>query len=398
MARERAHGGKRPTWLREAARPAASDAGRDVGGHRGRADGRVASPQGTRSPEHALIAISTGQDDWARRDWNRFAAASPDASLYHRAEFRDVIDEVFRQPSYYLSARDAKGAVTGILPLVRLRSRSFGDFLVSLPYFNYGGAIADDAATRTRLERAGEELARELRVGHVEFRDTAPRGDATPVRTDKRILERSLPGDVDTLWRELGSKLRAQVRKPLKNGATAVIGGHELVAPFYHVFARNMRDLGTPVYARGLFESICNHLGPDAHIVIVYVGDQPAAGGVLLQHRARMQIPWAASLQPFNTLGVNMLLYWEALALAVRSGCDVFDFGRSTIDSGTERFKRQWGAVPRPLYWHYWLSHGGPLPALNPDNPKYRLAVRAWQRMPVALANRLGPHIVRNLP
>jgi FemAB-related protein (PEP-CTERM system-associated) len=178
-----------------------------------------------------------------------------------------------------------------------------------------------------------------------------------------------------------------------------VAAGHlELLPDFYRVFARNMRDLGTPVYASGFFRAILAGLGDAAELVVVYVGAEPAAAGFLVHHRDRTEIPWASSLREWNRIGVNMQLYWSVLKSAIGRGSRQFDFGRSTVDAGTYRFKAQWGAKPRPLYWHYWLQDGRPLPGLNPANPKYALAIRAWQRLPLWLANVVGPPIVRRLP
>lgn len=332
--------------------------------------------------------------------WDNFLDALPNATPYHRSEFRDLIQKVFGHPTYYLSALDAEGTVCGVLPLVRLRSRLFGDFMVSMPYFNYGGALATEPAVAEALMERAATLGDELGVSHVEFRDVVSRGDRWPVRTDKVVMELALPVDEEALWKQVGPKIRAQVRRPHKDGREISVerGGLELLPDFYRVFSINMRDLGTPVYGQGFFREILQRLDARARIILVKVSGQPAAAGFLLQGNERMEIPWASSLREFNGIGVNMLMYWEALRLSIERGCRVFDFGRSSVDSGTYRFKRQWGAEPRQLYWHYWLADGGELPALNPNNPKFRLAIRVWQKLPVAVANLLGPPIVRNLP
>ncbi len=312
--------------------------------------------------------------------------------------FRDVIEEVFGHRTYYLSARTADGVIAGVLPLARLSSRLFGDFLVSLPYFNYGGAVATDAYVQGVLERKAEELALQLAVSHAEFRDCSARDDGTPARTDKVTRVRGLPDTDAELWQEIGSKVRAQVKKPLRSGAEVAVGGVERLDEFYAVFARNMRDLGTPVYTRSLFEAVCRYMGSDASVVIVRLDGRPAAAAVLLRDGDSVEIPWASSLREHNRAGVNMLLYWEALAHAIRGGCRRFDFGRSTAGSGTDRFKRQWGGESVQLYWHYWLRSGNEPPRLNNDNPRYRLATAMWKRLPLAMTNRIGPRIVRNLP
>ena len=270
--------------------------------------------------------------------------------------------------------------------------------MVSVPFVNYGGAIGADERVEGALMDEAARIARELGVGHIEFRDTVRRGEAWPVRTDKVEMVLDLPGCTDELARSLGSKVRAQIKRPQRAGASVTWGHLDRLAEFYGVFARNMRDLGTPVYSRRFFEQILSTFEDAAQIVVVSIRGVPVAAGLLLAHRETMEIPWASSMREHNRLGVNMLLYWEALGRAITNGYRRFDFGRSSQDSGTYRFKKQWGAQPLQLYWHYWLRCGDKLPALNPDNPKFRLAIAIWRRLPLALTNRLGPAIVRYLP
>ncbi len=330
--------------------------------------------------------------------WDAYVAAHPAGSLYHQSRWGRLVEGLFGHASSYWAAWEGARLV-GVLPLTRLRSRLFGDYMVSLPYVNYGGALADSPAVARQLMQAAAAKAAALGSSHIEFRDTVAWGGGWPVRTDKVAMELPLPADPEALWKAFGSKLRSQIRRPLKEaGVETVVGGSELVGPFYQVFSRNMRDLGTPVYPRRLFERIVQTFPAQTRIVLVRYRRRPAAAGFLLQAGDRREIPWASSLQEFNRLAVNMLMYWQALRVAIEARCRVFDFGRSSIDSGTYRFKRQWGAQPRQLYWHYWLAEGRPLPRLTPDNPRYRLAIRSWQRLPVPIANLLGPHIVRNLP
>jgi serine/alanine adding enzyme len=285
-----------------------------------------------------------------------------------------------------------------VLPLVRLKTRLFGDYLVSMPYFNYGGALTvNDAVTQSLMCEAGA-LAERLGARHVEFRDTREQPGSWPVRIDKVVMELRLPESADALWSALGSKLRAQIKRPTKENISARVGGAELLDDFYEVFARNMRDLGTPVYGRELFSSILTAFPQAAFIIVAYHEGRPVAAGFLLGHRERLEIPWAASLREYNPLGPNMLMYWEALKKGIADGYKVFDFGRSSVDSGTYRFKKQCGAVERPLRWHYWLPHGAALPNLTPNNAKYRLAIWLWQRLPLRITNRIGPMLVRGLP
>jgi serine/alanine adding enzyme len=343
------------------------------------------------------LHVAVLEPDQPCPDWDPFVQRQAGASIYHRLAWRDLIRGVFGHRSYYLIGRDAGGQLRGVLPLVRLHSLLFGDFMVSMPYFNYGGALADTPETDERLMHHAGELAETLGVRHVEFRDTKPRPRRL-ARTDKVVMELSLPSSPDALWKGLTSKVRAQIRRPSKEGAEAVVGGTEMLADFYRVFARNMRDLGTPVYSRRFFQAIMDTFPGRGQVVVVHLDGHPVAAGFLLGNGNRLEIPWASSDRRYNRFGVNMLLYWEALRWGVEKSYHVFDFGRSTIDSGTYRFKRQWGAQPRQLYWHYWLRRGDRLPELKPESPKFRFAVRAWRKLPVRIGNLLGPHVVKNLP
>lgn len=345
-----------------------------------------------RRPAVEIASLDAGHE----QAWSRYVAAHAHASLYHGLAWRDVVHAAFGHETHYLYAHVA-GRITGILPLVRLRSTLFGDFLVSLPQVNYGGVVADDEVGAAALMEAAAHLAKAIGARHVEFRDTR-RLDGWPLRNDKVVMELALPRSADELWARFGSKLRAQIRRADKEGIDIVHGGVELLADFYTVFARNMRDLGTPVYARRFFSAILDLLPQAATIVVCRHHGEPVAGAFLLRHRERLEIPWAASIRVYNRFGVNMALYWTALRYAIGQGCDTFDFGRSTVDGGTYRFKKQWGATPRPLFWHYWLDTGVALPRLTPANPKYRFAIAVWQRLPLFVANRLGPALVKHLP
>jgi FemAB-related protein (PEP-CTERM system-associated) len=207
-----------------------------------------------------------------------------------------------------------------------------------------------------------------------------------------------LPGDADALWKSLGSKLRNQVNRPIKEGMVARIGGEDELDSFHHVFSVNMRDVGTPVYGRKFFLNVLRQFPRSARICTVYHQERPVASGFVFGFRDTLEIPWASALRSANRLAPNMLLYWSVLKYACESGYKVFDFGRSSPDAGTYRFKEQWGAAPVPLYWHYWLPNGAALPQLNPANPKYQMAINVWKHLPIGVTRLIGPAIVRNIP
>lgn len=334
-----------------------------------------------------------GEDERA----DAFVRREPRATLYHLSRWRKLIHALFGHDTLALTLNGPDGRVSGLLPLVHLRSRIFGSYMVSMPYLNYGGAVAADAeAERELMERAGR-VAAERGASHVEFRDTVPR-HGWAVATHKVAMRRPLPSDPEALWREVGAKCRAQVKRPLREGAVVARGGAELLPEFYQVFARNMRDLGTPVYPAAFFAAIHAAFPEACTVAVVRLRGRPVAAAFLIRDGDRMEVPWASSLREVNGLGVNMLLYWSLLELAVRRQCRLFDFGRSSVGSGTYRFKLQWGAEAHPLYWHYWLAPGKTVPRLNPGNPRFAAAIALWRRLPLGVTRIVGPHIVKNLP
>ena len=331
--------------------------------------------------------------------WNEFVASHERATIYHRFELLGLLSRLFGHQTRGFTAVDESGVVVGILPVVRLKSLLFGDFMVSMPYFNYGGAIADSLSIEAALMRRVAEYASQHGVAHVEFRDEIERDASWCLRTDKVTMELALPDNPGRLLSSFGSKLRSQIRRPTKEGATALVGGVELVDQFYHVFSRNMRDLGTPVYSRLFFDQLLQQFPDETSIHVVQYEGRPVACGLTIRNRPGVtEIPWASSLREYNRISANMLLYWSVLERAVEEGQSRFDFGRCTRDTGTYRFKKQWGAVERGLNWHYWLSSPDKMPALNPANPKFQLAISIWKQLPLWVTNRLGPVLVRNLP
>jgi FemAB-related protein (PEP-CTERM system-associated) len=200
------------------------------------------------------------------------------------------------------------------------------------------------------------------------------------------------------MWGRLDRKVRNQIRKAEKSGLTLERGGERLVGDFYKVFARNMRDLGTPVYSRRLFEEVIRAFPDRSQLHIVRLHGRPVAAGVTYRTASMVQLPWASSIREFNPLCPNVLLYWDAIQYAHDAGAAAFDMGRSTPDEGTFRFKAQWGAEPVPLHWEYQLVTQPEVPNVSPANPKFQLAIAIWQKLPLALTKRVGPMIVRTIP
>ena len=329
-----------------------------------------------------------------RSDWEQFVSSRDEEAGYHAFDWQDVFGRAFGHECIYLIAR-CDGIVTGVLPLVQIKSMLFGRTLTSLPFLNYGGVLADDEDTAQALIDASLREARARRCGHVELRHVEAQFPELPRKEHKVSMRLPLgPG----LWDQLDRKVRNQIRKAEKSGLTVERGGAELVDDFYTVFARNMRDLGTPVYSRRLFDEVFRVFPERSTLHVVRLAGRPVAAGVTYRTAKMTQLPWASSIRDFNSLCPNTLLYWDAIQYAADAGCELFDMGRSTPHEGTFKFKQQWGATPVQLHWEYQLQSEHDLPNVSPANPKFQLAIALWQKLPLAVTRHVGPMIVRAIP
>jgi len=328
--------------------------------------------------------------------WDQFVERHPEASGYHLTAWRSIFEDVFGHRTLNLSAmRDDR--VVGILPLVEFRSRLFGRFAVSLPFVNQGGVVADDEEAARRLVDRAIEEARSRGLDHIELRHERRCFPDLADKQHKVSMRLRLPDTSEALWNQLDRKVRNQIRKAEKSGIVASGGGAELMDAFYDVFAENMRDLGTPVYPRAFFASVMERFPARTRIHVVRLGEEVVASSLTFAWRDSIEVPWASSLRRHRDKSPNNLLYWAMLQQAIADRRRVFDFGRSTPNEGTYHFKSQWGAEPGPMHWEYWLASGA-LPDQSPANPKYRAAIAVWRRLPLWVSNRVGPHLVRNLP
>jgi FemAB-related protein (PEP-CTERM system-associated) len=345
-----------------------------------------------------MIALTVEQYSGDGVEWDLFVDSQSGATNYHRYGWRAVVEKSFQHPAHYLAARNAQGAMVGILPLVRMQSRLFGHFLVSVPFFNYGGLLCSQTQAAPRLLEEAQRIMAETGASHVELRHRGWQLEGTPAKTGKVTMLLELAPDIDSQWKAFNAKLRNQVRKAEKGGLQVVTGGLELLDGFYDVFCRNMRDLGTPVYGKDFFQNVLAQFPQSCRIISVLHHDTVIASGIACWYQSTLEIPWASSNRDFKALCPNNILYWKAISFAIESGFSTFDFGRSTPGEGTFKFKEQWGARPLQLYWQYLLREGAPLPALNNKNPKFELAIRIWQKLPLPVTRMLGPHIVKNIP
>ena len=342
-------------------------------------------------PSDLHVAIAAAQDQDA---WEAFVNASGDLAGYHAWGWRRVFANAFGHEPVYLIAR-CDNQVVGVLPLVHIRILLFGNSLTSLPFLNYGGVIAESTEAGLALVASAREEARSRKCAHVELRHVERQFADLPCKTHKVAMHLPL---VEGMWDQLDRKVRNQIRKAEKSNLVVERGGEELVGDFYAVFARNMRDLGTPVYSRRLFEEVLRTFPDRAQLHIVRLNGLAVAAGLTYRTPAMVQLPWASSIREYNSLCANVLLYWDAIQFAQSTGATIFDMGRSTPNEGTFKFKSQWGAEAVPLHWEYQLLKADQLPNVSPANPKFQLAIALWQRLPVFVTLRVGPMIVRAIP
>lgn len=339
----------------------------------------------------------TSSESLPHEGWNQYRINHPSDTIYHDPAWARVIASSFGHRTYFITLLE-DNMIRGVLPLVFLKSRIFGKALVSMPYFNYGGVLADNDSASHQLINGALQLKAQLKAHYIELRQTEGLATAWPVRSHKVNMWLKLPENQDELWKNFKSKLRNQIRRPEKEGCSFCWGHLDLLGEFYAVFSENMRDLGTPVYSQEFFEAILKTFPDLTNLAVVRFKGKPIAAGFLIRYRDKMEIPWASSLRRSNHISPNMLLYWGVLQQAITAGMKCFDFGRSTVGSRTYAFKEQWGSQPQMTIWVYPGQAVDDFPEHSPESPKFHWATQVWKRLPLFLTNSLGPRIVKNIP
>lgn len=330
--------------------------------------------------------------------WTAWLASRHESWLSRQPAWLGVLAEGLKHEPYMIEATQGC-QVVGLLPLAYVKSLLFGKFLVGLPYLNMGGVLADDAAISRSLVDAAVALADRLDVRYLELRHEQPVEHAAlgATLTSKVHMRLALPASCDELWKQLTSKIRNHVRQADKHDLAVHWGSQDLLDDYYDVFAQNMRDLGTPVFSRRLFASILATFPQDTDLCVVRQAGRPIAAALLLHGQGVTEVPSASSLRQYNKTNANSLMYWHLLQRAIGRRQQVFDFGRSSVDSNTYMFKKQWGAQPQPATWQYYVRQGS-VGDMRRESGSYARAVAMWQRLPVTLTRWIGPSIVRGIP
>jgi serine/alanine adding enzyme len=329
--------------------------------------------------------------------WDDFVFSQPQSTIYHLVGWRDVLREVYGLFTCYLSARDGN-RVMGILPLARVGAPLLGRQLVSLPYHMYGGLIAEAPEAEKKLLERAAAVAPRMGVSSIELRNVVPVDSTWKERTNKVSMLLALPEDPQELWKALSAKVRNQCRKGEKAGLEFEVDPSNALDEFYRIMVVNMRDLGSPVHAKAFFAAAREHFPETTRIHVVRHQGQCIAAGVTVAFKEKVEIPWASSLRQYNPLCPNMFLYWNILKDSIARGVREFEFGRSTVGSGTHRFKKQWGGEEVPLHYQYWTAKDAEDIPEGTSGRAYELASRVWCRLPLGVTRLLGPHVVRRIP
>lgn len=343
------------------------------------------------------------------RAWNDFVLASKSGNFFHLLGWKEAVERTYGHKPHYMVATE-DNEIKGLLPMFELKSKLFGHSLVSLPFAVYGGICSDDPDTVRELKKNAIALGELLGVDYVELRDLplpAPGedGEGRPAVSTNgwkhkdlyATFQKEILPEVDDNMKAIPRKQRAMVRKGIKAGLKSRIGREELLDDFYRIYSRNVRDLGTPVFPKSFFKNLLE-IFEDAFILLVVAEGRPVGGVLTFIYKDVLMPYYGAAIREHFNLAVNDFMYWELMRHGCENGFKVFDFGRSKKDTGPYHFKKHWGFEPLVLDYSIHLVKADTVPEVNPTNPKYKFFIESWKRLPLPIANVLGPSIVKNIP
>lgn len=335
------------------------------------------------------------QDAGGNAAWDAFVLACPQATFFHRAAWQRILTGVFGHDAYYLVARQGE-RITGVLPLAHVKSLLFGNALTSLPFAAYAGVAAEDAASAAALEHEAEQLARKLGVQHLELRHLQRQHPDWPEQDLYVTFRKELLPDEEANMLAIPRKQRAMVRKGIKNGLVSHVD--TTVDRFFALYADNVHRHGTPALSKRYFQALQAEFGADCEVLTVSSAEGKPLSTVLSFYFRDEVLPYyAGDDEAARDLAANDFKYWELMRRACARGIRIFDYGRSKQGTGPYAFKKNWGFEPQGLHYEYRLYKREAVPQNNPANPKYQLMIKTWRKLPIGLANWLGPFVVRSL-
>jgi FemAB-related protein (PEP-CTERM system-associated) len=343
-------------------------------------------------------------DEIGADSWDSYVCSHTDGCVYHLSAFKSSIEKMYGHKNYYFALVDNNKKICGVLPIFFVKSVLLGDSLVSIPFCDYGGILADSSISFETLYKHAIKISEQINCKQLELRQTSEipflQSDKTCIpKTSKNRMHLVLPSTSDALFQSFPAKLRSQIRKPQKDGCTIKHGHKELLDEFYQVFTYNMRDLGSPVHSKKFLLSVLEEYKDKAQIFIVYLDNKPIGCSVGIGHCSTLINPWASFDKRYRKNAPNMLLYWGMLEYAIQQGYTGFDFGRSTVGEGTFKFKEQWGAKPQTLWWYYKGADSADQndEETGPPGWKKQLFISVWRLIPLPVTSFLGPIIRKQI-
>lgn len=340
----------------------------------------------------SVIIHEMQSEDSAR--WDQFVMNHPDATFFHRSGWKTVIEQAFGHKTWFLYA-EKNGELQGILPLAEVRSLLFGHSLSALPFCVYGGVVAKNDLARDQLELAAQELAKQLKVDYLEFRNFHSVHADWPRKDLYVTFRKEIDPDVERNMLDIPRKQRAMVRKGIKYGLVSEID--QSVDRFFHAYSNSVHRLGTPVFAKKYFRLLKDVFAEDCELLTIVKDGKTISSVMSFYFRDEVLPYYGGGTEEARQFAANDFMYWELMRSSCEKGFKVFDFGRSKRNSGSYSFKINWGFEAQPLHYEYQLINSLTIPDHNPANPKYQLFIKAWQKIPLTVANLIGPHIVKNL-
>jgi len=329
--------------------------------------------------------------------WDRFVESHPNGTFFHRAGWKHVIEKAFgHRALHFMTEQD--GQVTGVMPLVWMKTRLFGNTMISMPFCVYGGPLAVDDYTTGRLYEYAQVLMQESRTNALElrFRDPPPPQEGWAPGPELYVtFRKAIEADHERNMKAIPRKQRAMVRKGIQNGLTSVADRN--ADRLHAIYAESVRNLGTPVFHRNYFRILMEQFGNDVDITTVLDKETPVASVMNFYFRDEVLPYYGGGTTAARSVAANDFMYWEVMRRAADRGCRMFDFGRSKTGTGSFAFKHNWGFQEQKLNYVFRLKPGEAIPEINPTNPKYRLFIKAWKKLPLPVANAIGPYIVRGI-
>jgi len=327
--------------------------------------------------------------------WDGFVTSASAATFFHRAGWKTVIETAFSHRAYYFYA-EHEGEIIGVLPLVHIRSRIFGNTLSSMPFCVYGGVVAEDEQVKHALEQRAVKLAQQLGVDSLEFRNQSLRNEDWPAKRELYVtFQKEIDPDSEQNMKNIPRKQRAMVRKGIK--ADLKSSWDENVDRFYDAYSQSVHALGTPVFSKRYFQILKEVFADDCRILTITKDDRLIASVMNFYFRDQVLPYYGGGTAEARAVKGNDFMYWEVMRLSCEQGIRIFDYGRSKVGTGSYSFKKNWGFEPQPLHHEYVLIKADDIPDINPLNPKYRLFISAWKKLPLSMTRLIGPHIVKHL-